>query len=364
MLQGTGNYNAKRQCGWRIRCASEPIFLQLLRSKSVDGAITAFSTSDDPILKQVVAAGVPCASAIFNCYPRFPSVVSDEHAIGRTAAQYFMGRGFTNFAYLGFKSDWSIGRQQGFKDTIVEAGHRCHTWSPGKTFLFLETPDAVRKVQRWLANLPKPLALLVCADYIGPTTIEICQSAGMRVPEDVAILGVGNHVATCELAPVPLSSIVVDFAGMAFEAARLLDRLISTGKRPDGPLQLPPGVVVSRRSTAAFQFDDRYVAAALQVIHDHAAVGITIKELLRKVPVSRQWLDTRFKAIVGHTASHEIRTLRLERVRDLLLNSNLSIQQIAVRCGFSRPENLTRFFRDNHGVAPETFRRQNIDRKI
>jgi LacI family transcriptional regulator len=74
------------------------------------------------------------------------------------------------------------------------------------------------------------------------------------------------------------------------------------------------------------------------------------------VPVSRRWLSERFKQVVGRTASQEIRRLRLERVRDLLLNTDLSVQQVATRCGFSRPENLTRFFRDNYGVPPETYR--------
>jgi LacI family transcriptional regulator len=131
---------------------------------------------------------------------------------------------------------------------------------------------------------------------------------------------------------------------------------MTSGERPPTPTVVPPAGVVARRSTNAFSFDDENVSAAMTLIHERAADGLTLKELLRHVPVSRRWLGVRFKQIVGRTASQEIRRLRLERVRDLLLSTDLTVQQIATRCGFSRSENLTRFFRDGYGVPPETYR--------
>src|SRR5262249_23270969 len=106
-----------------------------------------------------------------------------------------------------------------------------------------------------------------------------------------------------------------------------------------------------------------YVSAAMALIHERAPEGLTVKELLRHIPVSRNWLRQQFKHYVGRTAGQEIRRIRLERVRDLLLNTDLSIQQIAVRCGFSRAENLTRFFRDGYGMPPETYRARTSTRK-
>ena len=79
-------------------------------------------------------------------------------------------------------------------------------------------------------------------------------------------------------------------------------------------------------------------------------------QLLQCVPVSRRWLDQRFKQLVGHTASQELRRRRADRVRELLLHMDLSIKQIAQRCAFSSTENMSRFFRDAYGMPPQPYR--------
>jgi LacI family transcriptional regulator len=143
----------------------------------------------------------------------------------------------------------------------------------------------------------------------------------------------------------------------------VLDRLLSGGKPPRQPVIIQPGGIAVRRSTDVLAFDDEHVSAAMRLIHEHAADGISMKELIRRVPVSRKWLDIRFKALVGHTPSQEIRKLRLAHVQDMLLQTDLSIQQIAIRCGFSCGENLIRFFRDACGLPPRAYRRQNSSRR-
>jgi LacI family transcriptional regulator len=176
------------------------------------------------------------------------------------------------------------------------------------------------------------------------------------VPEDAAILGVDNRAALCELARVPISSMKQDFPRLGFEAARLLDRAISRQRMPAGPVLVQPCGVAARRSTEVLAFEDEHVAAAMRLIHERGAQGLSIKELLRLIPVSRKWLDLQFKALIGHTPSQEIRNLRLAHIRELLMNSDLSIRQISQRCNFSNSENLIRFFRRAEGLPPQQFR--------
>jgi LacI family transcriptional regulator len=358
VLQGISGYIREHGRRWEIRCVDAEEFSRLVQRQALDGAITTIPASRADLLAEVTAAGVPAVNMLHDCHAEIPSVLTDEAEIGRAAAEYFVARGFRNFAYLGFDSAWSRGREKGFTTALAEAGHRyhvCECWADVTSYRFLDTPHAAPMVQAWMASLPKPVAVLACSDSVASTAMGNWVSAGVRVPEEVAVMGVGNFVSTCELAPVPLSSVAMDFPRMAYEAARVLDGVIQ-GSRPQQPSLLPPAGIVSRRSTNAFSFEDENVSAAMAMIHERAAEGLTLKELLRHVPVSRKWLGVRFKQLVGRTASEEIRRLRLERVRDLLLNTDLSVQQIAARCGFSRPENLTRFFRDGYGVPPETYR--------
>ena len=366
VLHGIGAYIKEHGRRWEVRCVDAEEFSRLLERGALDGAISTIPSSRGDLLAEVTAAKFPVVNMMHDCQSVLPSVLTDESLLGRAAAKHFMQRGFRNFAYLGFDSAWSRGRQHGFTEALAEAGHRyhvCECWADVTTFRFLDTPQATQMAQAWVASLPKPVAVLACSDSVASTAMAGWVAAGIRVPEDVAVMGVGNFVSTCELAPVPLSSVAMDFPRMAFEAARVLDGLMS-GTRPDRVCLVPPAGVVSRRSTNAFSFEDEHVSAAMTLIHERAADGLTLKELLRHVPVSRRWLSQRFKEVIGHSASQEIRRLRLELVRDLLLNTDLSIQQIAARCGFSRPENLTRFFRDGYGVPPETYRARSSNRKV
>ncbi len=179
------------------------------------------------------------------------------------------------------------------------------------------------------------------------------------MPGNVALLGVDNFHAVCELAAVPLSSVAQDFFRMGREAAALLDHLMEhPGVRLTGPILIPPGRLHVRKSTDVLAFQDPIVVAALEIIHAHAATAISMKELLTRVPLSRKWLDHRFKQLVGRTPSEEIRRCRLLYVRELLTDTDMPLRQIAARCRFSCVQNLIRCFRSANGISPQAFRRQ------
>src|SRR5262249_23522532 len=151
-----------------------------------------------------------------------------------------------------------------------------------------------------------------------------------------------NLIGICELAPVPVSSVPQDFFTIGVEAARILDMMMSGGKLPrHAPKLIPPKPIIVRRSTNVFAFEDKEVAAAMRIIHEQGGHGLGMKQLLSAVGVSRTWLDCRFRALTGHTPSEEIRRVRLQRVRELLTETELSVQDIAQRCGFGSSENLT-----------------------
>lgn len=359
VLSGIGAYLKQRQCNWQIHCVDADEFASNLKRGTTDGALTVISPASPRLVKAVLGSGVPVVNMLHDLHPRLPSVLSDDPATGRAAARYLLGRGFRQFAFLGFNTRWSRARQQGFLDALGEAGcacQLCHRFADVADYRLLGSARSSAHLRRWVARLPKPAAVLACSDLVARSLLSACDEAQVRVPQDLAVLGVDNLVPTCELAPVPLSSVAQDSPGLGFAAARVRDRLMSTGRSPARAVLVPPGAVVGRRSTDVLAFDDEYVAAAMRVIHDRGADGITLPEVLRQVPVSRKWLDVRFKAVVGHTPAVEIRQVRAGRVEDLLLHTDLSVKQIAMRCGFSCPENMIRFFKAETGLPPQQYR--------
>jgi LacI family transcriptional regulator len=116
--------------------------------------------------------------------------------------------------------------------------------------------------------------------------------------------------------------------------------------------------VVVRRSTDFIAVENEQVAAAMRHISTTDADRLDMKGLLRQVGVSRQWLDRQFRREIGTTPSEEIRRQKLACARSLLLESHLSVQAVATRAGFTRGENLSRFFKEHMGISPREFRRR------
>lgn len=217
----------------------------------------------------------------------------------------------------------------------------------------------MRTLRGGLDRLGAPGAVMACADFVSRAVLDACgREPKLRVPEDVAILGVDNDAAICELTAVTLSSVPQNLARIGFEAARLLDGLMKKRRRPREALRILPREVVVRRSTEAIAVEDEQVAAALRMIHESEAADLTMKRVVERVGVSRQWLDRRFKEVLGRTPSEEIRQRKLKEARKLLSQTSLTVQEVAMRCGFTQGENLSRFFNDWLGMSPSEFRKR------
>jgi len=360
VLKGIGAYLQANQLSWHIQCVDADQFSLMLDPAAVQGAISVIGKNARRQVTQLIESKVPAVNLLQDLSPDIPSIASDDGAIGQAAATHLLSRGFNSFAYLGVNVSWSVARQKGFATALTAAGHSYVNCDELAAVPFSELPSTAtsRVIRRWIDGLPKPVAVMACSDTVARILLAACEAEQVRVPEDVAILGVDNLVATCELCSVPLSSVAQDFYRMGFESAKQLQLLLAGRRPPKSPCLVPPGPVVVRRSTDVLVFSDEYVATAMRLINDHAEEGISMGDILRAVPVSRRWLDERFIALVGRTVSQEIRERRAAAVRDLLLQTDLSVKQIALRCGFPSPENMVRFFRTAYGLPPLAYRMQ------
>lgn len=275
-----------------------------------DGAITGLGTRSRAFLNRLRRSPIPVVNVVRDVYLALPSVVSDNRAIGRVGAEYLAQRGFRHFAFVGIELPWSLQRRDGFEQALASAGiaPACNMQLRLYDFEYASKVRATRVLTRWVKKLQDKTAVMCASDFIGRAMLAACETAKVPVPDKIAVLGVDNFALECQLSTVPMSSVAQDFARQGFEAAVLLDRLMHQPRiRPKLSILVPPGRVFVRTSTDVFAFEDPLIVNALRIIQSRAATELTMKELLSEVPLSRKWLDHRFKAAVGRTPSDEIR---------------------------------------------------------
>ncbi len=291
-----------------------------------------------------------------------PTVDVDPTAIGQLAADYFLARGYRHFGFLG--SGMAIYpklREAGFRKTVEKAGFEvcvCHTkylpYLPRRT----SWTKVDSRIRKWLSELKKPVAILADHDATACDLIDTCWILGIRVPDEVAILGVNNQELQCEIAFPPLSSIAVPTLKIGFEAARLLDQMMSGKPVAAKPLFLPPIRVVTRQSTSLFAVDEPIVTAALHHIRNHLAEPLGVNNICTALCVCRRTLERKFRELLGHSILEEIRRVRIERAKELLASTDLPISRIARQSGFSTARRFAEIFRTAAGSTPSEYRRE------
>jgi LacI family transcriptional regulator len=181
---------------------------------------------------------------------------------------------------------------------------------------------------------------------------------GLVFDYEVAIVGTDNDDLLCQMARPSLSSVANPTEKIGYEAAALLERLIGGLPPPDGPILLPPLGVVSRQSSDTLAIDDPDVVAAIRLLRARSHQPTSVVDILRALPVGRRTLERKFQKALGRGVSQEIRRIRMERARQLLVDRNRSIVEVAERAGFSSARHLSVAFRAQMGMSPTAYRDQ------
>jgi LacI family transcriptional regulator len=208
----------------------------------------------------------------------------------------------------------------------------------------------------WLKQLPKPVGLMGCYDIRAREVLDACMLAGLAVPDEVAVIGVDNDDLICELAEPRLSSVIPNAHRTGYEAAALLERMLAGERVPPGAYLIPPVGIVTRHSTDMLAVDDPHVAAALRFIRERACDGINVEDVVAAVPLSRRVLETRFKQLTSRTPHAEIQRVQIDRVKQLLTETELTLEAAAHRCGFRHSEYMSVVFKRITGMTPGRFR--------
>lgn len=341
----------------------EPIDLKSSVPKLTNWKPDGIIMRDSLISKELLKLNVPTILAIHDSkYPEYlPVIKTDSETIGRLASEHLVSKGFKHFAYCGFDNyDWSKGRGIWFKYFNEKAGFCTYIYEQ-KESIMKDWNKEQLYLSDWIQKLPKPVAIFACNDDRGQHILEVCKMLDLKVPRDVAVLGVDNDPMVCEISDPPLSSLALNVEVAGFEAAKLLDQMmnkqISSKEVYGKQILVTPSHVVQRQSTDILAVDDNEVAKALHFIRENAKKKIFVDDVVRATNLSRRALEIRFREILHRSIYDVIREVRIEFLSQLLIDTDLPIGEIASLFEFTDLEHVSRYFKKQKGMSLRQFRK-------
>ena len=342
---------------WQQRLSDSPEFYSGLIGEPVTAAeIRMVSSMRDPMVL-VDPQTTDVAPAYRRVLARSSLIRCDSADVGRCAARHFLDRGFRHFAYVGAPPEnaWSNERLRAFRNAVRGAGFRVSVFSMRR-----ETEptlsDELADLGPWLLALPKPCAVFCAWDLRARQVVDACGMAGVKVPDDVSVLGVDDDEDLCLSSVPPISSVRLDAERAGYEAARLLDDMMSGVSGRGLVCYGPTGIAMRDAAETIGLGDDPVVKAAAEFIGMNAARSPSVADIARHVGVSVRVLERRFAKQTGMTVQNAVERAKIERVKSLLSETNEQVKAIALACGFSTVSHLTVRFRRLAGMTMTEYR--------
>ncbi len=290
--------------------------------------------------------------------PRASYVMSDSAAIGQAAAETFLKQGFKHFAYVAdtVDWDWSVQRGRVFCEKVCAAGGSCAVYDGLSDRERNDWSLDQKRLARWLLGLPRPIAILAVRDGRARQVLETCQQAGLRVPGDVALMGVDNEEVLCENIAPTLSSIQPDFEEGGYRAADLLEQLMRRNVSEPQTYQYGVRQIVLRESSRLATVGDRRLLHGLEFIRLNAGEPIGVDNVVSHMGVSRRLAELLFRRHLSHSILEEIQQVRLARLKNFLLETSLPVGHISGLCGYQTEMHAKRVFKRHVGMTMSAYR--------
>ncbi|WET12776.1 XylR family transcriptional regulator [Pseudomonas sp. D3] len=363
IITGIGNYLSSTRASWDLFLEED--FLCRLRGIERwqgDGIIADF---DDPLIGEaladiklpVVAVGGSYEDAC--AYPKgIPYVATDNHALMKLAYEHLIETGLTRFACFSLPqaeaNRWAQEREKAFKHLLQRDG------LPVEVYRGLGTSaplwdSAVEQQIAWLHSLPKPIGIIAVTDARARQLLQACLTAGIAVPEQVALIGIDNDPLTRTLTRVPLSSVIQGTETMGRTAAALLHQMLHGKPCTGTQILVPPEAINVQASSLHQPLGNPYVMQALLFIRQYACQGIKTAQVAAYVGVSRSSLEAHFRKERGCSVHDEILRFKLAAAAKGLESHELAIADIAAKCGFKSAQYLHTVFRREFGCTPREY---------
>lgn len=303
---------------------------------------------------------VALASDYISRFRSIPNLTADYARAGKLAAEHFLAKGFENFAFFGYSGVcWSEERCEGFRKRIEEAGYKDNLYVYDSQQINSVWYDP-NNLNEWLLSLPRPIAVMAVDDTQGSILMQACSSCGLRVPFDVAIIGVDNDEILCNMSDPSMSTINMDIEEAGYAAAAVAERMVMDPSYPGEDVVMRTLGVIERVSSSVLATTDKEMLAALRFIHANVDSKIQVTDVLENVPLSRRLLEQRFKNMTGMTVYNYISVLRMEHFAHLLISSNDSISDLAARMNEFDTKSISRRFKELKGCTPSEYRKRHL----
>ena len=298
-------------------------------------------------------------------FTSIPNITADYLGTGRMAARFFLERGFRNFGFFGMNDVcWSDERCDGFRREVEAAGFGDSFYSYRMQEIDMVWYYQRNRLREWLRMIPKPIAIMACDDNQGANLIEACHGIGIKIPEEVSVIGVDNDESLCSLGSTTLTSIQIDIEEGGRQTAALVERLVADPKAPVEDVVLRPVKIVGRMSTAAFATADQQILKALLFIHKNALKKISVSDVMAEAALSRRLLERRFKSVTGKTLYEYITDQKLKYFAEQLADTDEQVINIALSMGENDTKSISRRFKQLYGCTPVEWREKQRKNKL
>lgn len=357
IVRGAIDY-AEYAGGWTFATQGHRPFMPIedIDLTAVDGVIGLLT--EPRWIDALVQADIAAVNASTRCEEALLARAgNDDPAIGRMAGEHMLKLGLRDYGYVARGHSWFAQRRlHGFVQVIEPVtGRRC------QVFDGIDHGDQSYEsaLSLWLSQLPKPIGIMAENDSTALILIRVAVELGLRVPEDIAVLGVDNDRWATSLSPVPISSVQIDARRIGYQAARLLDRLMRQ-QPANEPIWVPPVGVATRTSTDITFQEDAAVVSALRFIRENCTAGIFVDNVCDHVGISRRSLEMRLKRAIGQSPQVAIYQAQIERAKPMLQHSSETMGEISRTCGFERQEQFSRLFKRYTGLTPSQYRQRRL----
>lgn len=291
-----------------------------------------------------------------NLVPGIPWVETDDKKIALMGLNHLKDQGFKNFGFIGVNFNWSKWRAKYFGSLLQDIGITCYQHDLPLD-LKLNVVAKQKNIDSWLATLPKPIGIFAAYDQLGRLVIDSSHRMGFMVPEEIAVIGVDNDPLICELCSPSLTSIIPDSFKTGYLAATLLESMMKGEKAVKLTNLIAPLGIKKRRSTDSLAIDNPHISKAMHYIYEHANSGdFNFRDILDSFPMTRRVFEKKFLELVGRTPYRELQRIRVNRLKELLGETDMSLLDVAEKSGFEHVSYMSYLFKRETGISPMAYR--------
>jgi LacI family transcriptional regulator len=326
-----------------------------------DGILAWLGAGDD-LADFVAHARKPTVDFSFRRpHLKFPRVLVDHEVVAQLVAEHLLARGHRNFAFYSDVKNWAFEETgPAFQQCIRSAGYECQWICWHRSTEFHDGHLQWKHKRQWLAaelkRAPKPLALLAATDNHAVEVLEICDSLGLAVPEQISIVGVDDSLLAVDAMRTPISSVDTNLEMVGYRGAQLLGEMIRGQRVAKTPERIPPAGLIARKSSDLLAVGHPGVARSLKFLAEHAHEPIGVDDLVRAAAMSRRGLHQAFMAQIGRPPGAELQRVRIDRAKQLLTQSKDKLEVVATNCGYQSANSFWFAFKQATQMSPKDYR--------